>query len=278
MITPHIRIQIFNSNFQPTLHTLKGFLMSNQLITLPTTTNSEDGLTFSSRMIAEKTDKLHKNVCRDIRNMFDKLEITGLTFERSYKDSSGKANIEYLLPERYLMNVLMSYSVELRDAVITEVYRLKEENAQLKQQVQPSLPNFSNPAEAARAWANEYEQKQIAEHKVEVLTPLANVGQRAVSNKRTIPEVARLLDGVNTQKVLRKLVDLKYLYERKGDGKKMPYAKYNKLFELRYTDNEQGHTKVVATDRGQTLLVQLYNDNKLPMKIGCKVVHMELPA
>jgi len=31
------------------------------------------------------------------------------------------------------------------------------------------IPNFNNPAEAARAWANEYEQRQLAERKTENL-------------------------------------------------------------------------------------------------------------
>ena len=37
----------------------------------------------------------------------------------------------------------------------------------------PTLPNFSNPAEAARAWADEYDKRLVAEQKVEYLQPKA---------------------------------------------------------------------------------------------------------
>ena len=37
----------------------------------------------------------------------------------------------------------------------------------------PALPNFSNPAEAARAWADEYDKRLVAEQKVEYLQPKA---------------------------------------------------------------------------------------------------------
>lgn len=38
----------------------------------------------------------------------------------------------------------------------------------------PSLPNFSNPAIAARAWAEQYERGELAEARVAVLTPKAS--------------------------------------------------------------------------------------------------------
>lgn len=48
--------------------------------------------------------------------------------------------------------------------------RLVDRWRELEEQVRkPALPDFSNPAEAARAWANEYEQKQLALQRVEQL-------------------------------------------------------------------------------------------------------------
>lgn len=44
-----------------------------------------------------------------------------------------------------------------------------------KQSKMLAVPNFSNPAEAARAWADEYEAKQIAIAKVKELEPKAEI-------------------------------------------------------------------------------------------------------
>lgn len=43
------------------------------------------------------------------------------------------------------------------NAAMEEIQRLRSQA--------PALPNFSNPAEAARAWASVYEQKVIAQQK-----------------------------------------------------------------------------------------------------------------
>lgn len=43
-----------------------------------------------------------------------------------------------------------------------------------------ALPDFTNPAEAARAWASEYEQKLIAEEKLSIAAPKAEVYDRII--------------------------------------------------------------------------------------------------
>jgi len=52
-------------------------------------------------------------------------------------------------------------ALEFKQAYIE---RFNAMEAALKQQA-PALPDFSNPAEAARAWASEYEARQVAEVK-----------------------------------------------------------------------------------------------------------------
>lgn len=65
-----------------------------------------------------------------------------------------------------------------------------------------SLPNFTNPAEAARAWAIEYEQRQAAEQKANLLALEAKVNAPKVayadqitasSEHLTITEAAKLI-------------------------------------------------------------------------------------
>lgn len=72
----------------------------------------------SSLEIAERTGKDHKNVMRDVRAMFDHLDIAGLSFERSYKDSTGRSLPCFHLPKRETLILVSGYSVELRAAII----------------------------------------------------------------------------------------------------------------------------------------------------------------
>ena len=61
-------------------------------------------------MIAEKTGKRHDHVVADIRKMFAKLNLHAPDFSGTYQTARGNTYTEYLLPERYLMNILMGYS------------------------------------------------------------------------------------------------------------------------------------------------------------------------
>lgn len=113
----------------------------------------------SSREIAELTGKEHKHVKRDIEVMLSQLGEDGSKFGRIYFDSINRKQTEYLLPKRETLILVSGYSVVLRSRIID---RWQELEAQVAAQV-AALPNFSNPAEAARAWAEQYEKAKAAE-------------------------------------------------------------------------------------------------------------------
>ena len=46
------------------------------------------------------------------------------------------------------------------------------------------LPNFNNPAESARAWADQYEKREAAEYKVSILRPKANLADKALRDPK----------------------------------------------------------------------------------------------
>ncbi len=197
-------------------------------VTPTTGLDSKCELLFSSRMIAEKTGKLHKNVMADCRKLFEKLFLEPAAFSARYIDRKGEERLEYLLPERYLMNVLLGYSIELRDAVITEVYRLKEENQQLREQA-PALPNFSDPVAAARAWADEMEQKQIAQAKLTEAQPKLEYHDKVLSadNGMPISIIAKEL-GMTPQCLNTRLYELGIQYPRLNrQGKKKGWLLYD---------------------------------------------------
>lgn len=74
--------------------------------------------TMSSREIAKLTGKRHDHVLRDIRNMFESLNIQSTHFWGDYKDSKGRTFQECNLPKRETLILVSGYSVELRAKII----------------------------------------------------------------------------------------------------------------------------------------------------------------
>ena len=83
-------------------------------------------ITISSLEIAERTGKEHKNVKRDIVDVLSKVSDVP-KFERIYKDSMNRDQIEYVLPKREALILVSGYSVELRAAIIDRLDELEKE-------------------------------------------------------------------------------------------------------------------------------------------------------
>ncbi len=89
-------------------------------------------LTMSSREIAQYTGKEHKHVRRDIKNMLQALGEDESKFGRIYFDQYGREQTEYHLNEELTITLVTGYNVVMRNTVIKEWQRLKEENEKLK--------------------------------------------------------------------------------------------------------------------------------------------------
>lgn len=84
------------------------------------------------------------------------------------KDGNPPMNIS-LIPESDLYRLVMRSNVP--DAEDFQTWVCEEVLPSIRKtgsySMQPALPNFANPAEAARAWADEYEKRKLAERTVE---------------------------------------------------------------------------------------------------------------
>lgn len=139
-----------------------------------------------------------------------------------------------------------------------------------------NLPDFSNPAAAARAWAEQYELGQVLaiENKqqqvqIESLESLFRQGM-------TIPQFCKMLNGVNVMRVAERLEERNWLYNesRSGNSKRWRVASYARD---RYLTEEQQQIGIhgyesfikftpVLLQAGAVRLYQLYVKNELPMK------------
>lgn len=232
-------------------------------------------LMISSREIAEATGKDHSSVVvRDIKNMLLDLgftehdfypakmqdfEFIGFLFK--YKQYKGRNVIDdVLLNKELTMCLITGYDVKQRMKVIKRVKELEE--AQHK----PALPDFTNPVVAARAWADEVEQKLLAQKEVDrlalenkELAPKAAVCDAIVRNEqhRNATQVAKPLGMTATQ--LNKKLEQVDVYDTR-------IKRGGRMFKQWFVDkgygvvkcSTEGYVQSLFTAKGQLWVSELF--------------------
>lgn len=111
--------------------------------------------TMTSTEVAELTGKSHSHVMRDIRKLKEDL---GAMFEGSIQNwihpQNGQTYEEFALTKDTCLTLLLGYDAVARMKVVKRWQELEAKAAA------PALPDFSNPATAARAWADAVELAQ----------------------------------------------------------------------------------------------------------------------
>ena len=136
-------------------------------------------ITMTTVEIAKLTGKQRAHVKRDSEWML--IELYGKSilskFGERYVSEDGKEYDCYRLPKKEIVVLVSGYSIKLRMAIITRLEDLEKEREQNRK---PILPDFTNPAEAARAFADQWEQRSIAEKKA---------AQLEIINQKNTPKV-----------------------------------------------------------------------------------------
>lgn len=212
--------------------------------------------TMSSREIAKLTGSDHSNVLKTIRNYI----IRGVVFgnEALYRnEQNGQLYPEFNLDYRNTMVVVSGYSAELRAIIIDRWQELES------QALKPQLPDFTNPVEAARAWANEVEAKQIAQQHLAIAAPKAEYFDR-------VAERTALLNATQVgQKVgMSAVIMNRHLDELKVYNKSIKRSRVFQqwfidlgLGELKQTDS--GHPQAMFTVKGEQWVVQKFTSEGL---------------
>lgn len=119
-------------------------------------------LSMDSEDIADLVDTRHDKVKQFIDRLADR-GVIQLPPALEIKNSGGQTVRRYIFQgdqgKRDSIIVVAQLSPELTARIVD---RWQELEAQLSKEVAPALPNFSNPAEAARAWATEFEGRTLA--------------------------------------------------------------------------------------------------------------------
>ncbi|MFM5499500.1 hypothetical protein ACET7P_00995 [Aeromonas veronii] len=137
-----------------------------------------------------------------------------------------------------------------------------------------NLPDFSNPAAAARAWAEQYELGQVLaienKQQQEQIHSLESLFRQGM----TIPQFCKMLNGVNSQQVCIFFEARGWLYNESRSGKRWRAASYARD---RYLTEEQKEIRShgfesfinftpVLLQKGAVRVYQIYLKGELPMK------------
>lgn len=181
----------------------------------------------SSLQIAEVTGKNHKEVLRDIRNIIERGASERNFALTSYSDKQGKERPMYNLTPKGCLILASGYDVVLREKIVDKL----EEYQQKERTTMTSLPDFTNPAEAARAWAEQYELKLIeskradaAEQQVyalsqeiESMQPKVSYYDMILNNNSTVLTTQIALDyGMSAKALNKKLYEMR-IQHKVGD-------------------------------------------------------------
>ncbi|MEG0346568.1 MAG: phage antirepressor KilAC domain-containing protein [Acinetobacter sp.] len=207
--------------------------------------------TMSTRVIAELCEKEHRNVKRDSEVMFQGLQLDALNFEHIYLDSMNRPQTEYLLDKKLSICLVSGYSVQLRMAIIDRWEELEGQN----QSTAITLPDFTDPAEAAMAWAEQYKAKQLAEQQLQIAAPKVQYFDRVADTKNLLnaSQVGKKI-GLSAVKLNQYLADLG-VYDRRIAGRTFADWFIKKGYgEVKQTEN--GYPQSKFTNKGEQWVVE----------------------
>lgn len=230
----------------------------------------------TSLQVAEITGKEHKNVLRDIRNMEASwVKVNGRRFELvDYIDAKGEKRPCYSLTKTECLYIATKFNDEARAKLVLRWEELEKAKSVV------TLPDFSNPAEAARAWADQYEKTKAAEKEMialsqtmAVMEPKVSYYDKILNSKATVTVTQIAQDYGLSAKALNDILQ-RLGIQHKVNGQWILYAPHisrgyvhSKSISITHADGTQG-TKLNTewTQKGRLFLYnELKNIGYLPL-------------
>ena len=179
--------------------------------------------TMTSLEIAEVTGRNHKDVMRSIREMEEAwVKVNGRKFALvEYKDAKGEMRPCYSLGKIECLYIATKFNDEARAKLVLRWEEL--ENNTRKNEI--VMPNFSNPAEAARAWADQYEQRLKLEAKAREDAPKVEFFESVAESKDAV-EMKAVSSTLNYVAVGRNKLFAILREQKVLQSNNIPYQKY----------------------------------------------------
>lgn len=168
--------------------------------------SSGNTATMSSREIAELVGSRHSDVMRTIDRLAEKGVILGCAPSAYTHEQNGQPYAQYLVNKRDSFVVVAQLSPEF-------TARLVDRWQELESRATVTLPDFSNPAIAARAWAEQFEISQAANQALAIAAPKVAFVDQYVEAAGTFSfrQVAKTI-GANERQFRQMLLDTSAMY------------------------------------------------------------------
>jgi len=193
-------------------------------------------LTMSSLEIAKFTSKRHDHVMRDIKKMLLDLYPGGApSFGGTYLSEQNKELPLFNLDRKHTDCLLTGYNATARMKVIERWHELESKELQV-------IPNFTDPAQAARAWAEQYEANAVKQKQLELAAPKVAFVDNFVEREslQNATQVAQSL-GIKSARALNAILD-------DIGGVYNGAVKRSRVFTVKFINSGYGETK--QTDAG----------------------------
>ena len=217
----------------------------------------------SSRQVAENFSKQHKDVLESIRGILAAENSATKFFRESTFENRGKHYPEYIMNRDGFSLLVMGFTgKEAMTWKIRYIQAFNEMEAKIRENTL-IMPNFNNPAEAARAWAKEYEEKQKALAQVTEMKPKAEFYDDVTGSTDTIDigSVAKVLNipNMGRNKLFSFLRENKILNKRNEPYQEYVDKGYFRQIETSWEHNGTTHInlKTVVFQKGVDYIRQL---------------------
>lgn len=210
--------------------------------------------TMSSREIATLCEKQHGHVCRDIEQLNQTYEQMGLSKVGqgyyTHPNTGSQQHREFLLTKEQCIDLITGYRADVR-------IRINRRWQELESSQSLALPNFTDPAAAAEAWAKEYREKQALAIELKAAEPKINHYDKVVERKNLLnaTQVGEKLDGMSAIILNRHLTELGVYNKSVKRGKVFSTWFIQKGYgEMK--QSEAGYDQALFTQKGQAWIVE----------------------
>lgn len=223
---------------------------------------SENVARMSSREIAELVGSRHDKVKQSIERLADRKVIVQPPMgDEQINDTLGRPRTEsvYYVSKRDSYIIVAQLSPEFTAALVDRWQELESRQA-------VTLPDFSNPAAAARAWAEQFELQQAANQALAIAAPKVEFVDKYVESTglKGFRQTAKLL-GANEARFREFLLDKKIMYRMGGEWQAhAPHINAGR-FDVKTGTSDSGHAfnQAKFTPKGVTWVAGLWAQHLL---------------
>lgn len=184
--------------------------------------------------------------------------ISGEDFEGFDMMANGNWTQNYVLSIDFAKKLAMQVRTEKGEQVRNYFLECERKASQPAM----ALPDFTNPAEAARAFADQYEAKQIAQKQLELAAPKVSAYDKLIESThlKSVGDVAKSI-GLRSAQALNKKLEAVRAYDgRCGNRVWSGWFVEQGLGEMRTTD--EGYSSNKMTAKGQAWALNLFGGNE----------------